>query len=130
MLQISSNQLQTFEGVQQKRFIDSCCANLVAEQSAAAAQTPVDLRKAVSSIVEQLKACGFSGVDETEYAVSLVFRYLHEPDRGPFPPDVAAKLRSERFSTNKKVEALEQLFIFGPQGPKAPFVARCGTVRI
>lgn len=129
MLQISRAQLNKLEGVQQARFIDDCCRMLKAEQRAAAATPHVDLRRIVVSMVEQLKGFGFVNTAETEYAVSLIYRYQQEPERGPVPAEISALMRSDRFSTEKKIEALEQLFIFGPQNPKEPFVARVGEMR-
>lgn len=73
-----------------------------------------DMRKRVRLLIEQLSNIGFNNTGDYRYAVQMVFRYQQEAQwRGPMPEVIIDKLRSVHVTTEKKIEALEQLFIFG-----------------
>lgn len=112
MLRISGEQFQFLEMAQRDRFVDDCVRALRADYPDAATSGP-DLRERARLLIEQLSGLGFAHTGDCMYAVQLVFRYQQEHHRGPMPASIVAKLRSAHVTTEKKIEALEQLFIFG-----------------
>lgn len=112
MLQIRREQFQFLELEQRDWFLDDCVRALRVDYPNAAKTGP-DLRERVRLLIEQLCSIGFSYTGDCKYALQMVFRYQQEAWRGPMPKFIIDKLRSAHVTTEKKIEALEQLFIFG-----------------
>lgn len=114
MLQIHPEQFRLLKLEQHERFLDDCERALRVDYPNAATTSP-DLRERVRLLIEQLRGIGFSHAGDCKYALQLIFRYQQEAWRGPMPEVIIDKLRSANVTNEKKIEALEQLFIFGGQ---------------
>lgn len=111
MLQIRREQFQLLELEQRNRFLDDCVRVLRVDYPNATTTGP-DFRERVRLLIEQLSSVGFSYTGDCKYALQVLFRYQQEAWRGPMPEVIIDKLRSTHVTTEKKLEALEQLFIF------------------
>ena len=127
MLHITSAQLATFAACQRQRFIAQCCAQVETEFPALAASTP-DLSARIERLVSELEGFGFIGADETQYALSLLIRHNQQAEHQRMPEDIVARLRSRNVTVEKKIEALEQLSIFG--GETAPMAMSSAQVPV
>lgn len=112
MFKISVGQMDALGALHAARFVDGCVARLREQHPAAAAAEPA-LKDRVQQLVTQLRGQGFESTGETAYAVELVFRYLFQADKAPLPSDLSVKLQSPHVTVAKKIEALEQVFLFG-----------------
>jgi len=112
MLSMSAGQMEALGALHAARFVEGCVARL-REQHPAAAAAELALKDRVQQLVAQLRGQGFESPGETAYAVELVFRFLFQSDKAPLPADLSAKLQSPQVTVAKKIEALEQIFLFG-----------------
>ena len=121
MLHITHSQFAAFATYQRQNFIAQCCARVGTECPELAASTP-DLLARVNGLVAELEGMGFVGADETQHAVSLLFQYRWQSGSASIPEDIVARLRNANATTEKKLEALEQLIFFGgdPNSNHAP----------
>lgn len=112
MLQISREQLKMFEQVQRDAFLDGCLRVLQVDDPNLATSRPA-LPDEVRRLIAQLTGIGFTHSGDCEYALRLLFKYQQVAQSEPMPEAIVDKLRSVFVTTEKKIEALEQLFIFG-----------------
>ncbi len=112
MLHIQQEQFRLFELAQRERFLDECARVLLVD-CPNPAKTGPDLREWLRLVIRQLSSIGFTHDGDYMHALRMLFRYQQEAWRGPMPEVIIDKLRSAHLTTEKKIEALEQLFIFG-----------------
>lgn len=119
MLQISREQLKMFEQVQRDAFLDGCLRVLQLDRPGAAMSGPA-MPEWVRQCVDQLAGLGFTCSGDCRYAARLVFKYQQETHRGPLPQAIMETLQSANATIEKKIEALEQLFVFGDPPEPTP----------
>ncbi len=113
-MRISENQMASLAVAARKTFFRRCLASLRREYPTEAdAYTEPALAEHIATYIEHLEALGFSHTDPTERALLLLFSYQHKPNRHPMPDDLIQRLRDPYATEDKKLEALEQLAIFG-----------------
>jgi hypothetical protein len=113
MLTISSSQMTRLGELQHARFVDECAKSVREkhpEESAGESQDELVAR--VRSLVDRLRSLGFACDGDIAHAISLIVAFQYRPGKPAMPAAVAEQLRSPHVSVEKKIEALEQLFLF------------------
>jgi hypothetical protein len=111
MINISKDQIEQLVAADRARFMEECLHSIRIEFPEIQDTWP-DLRERVSTMIQRLIVMGFDHKGEYAFALNLILRYLLE-GRGPMPEIIIEKLNSVWVTSEKKIEALEQLFIFG-----------------
>lgn len=75
------------------------------------------LRNEVNDIVEQLRQIGFERMGDLRRALHMLFVLKHGVRRRVVPPHIAMQFRDPGASVQTRIEALEQVFIFGHAAP-------------
>ena len=113
MLTISESQMARLGECQAARFVDECVRGLRERHAAQTEGETTDaLRARVRDLVTRLQAIGFSDTTDLAQAIALVFQFQFLPGKPAMPPALAEELRSPQVSVAKKIELLEQLFLF------------------
>jgi len=113
MLTISESQMARLGQAQLARFVDDCVqaarTQLAQETEAEATES---LRTRVRDLVARLQSVGFRDSSDIAQAIALILKFQFLPGKPAMPASLAAELRSPSVSVEKKIEALEQLFLF------------------
>ncbi len=75
--------------------------------------TDDDLHRQVSAIVDRLRSLGFEYTGDIEQAAPLMYAVRYGANRMEIPPELRARLGDRQVPVEKKIEALEQLLMFG-----------------
>jgi hypothetical protein len=113
MLTISSSQMARLGDLSQARFVDECARALRARHPAETqGESQDELLARVQALVDKLCGFGFLCTGDLAHAIELIVDFQYAPGKPAMPAAVAAQLRSPHVSVDKKIEALEQLFLF------------------
>lgn len=113
MLTFSAAQMALLAERQTARFVDDCAAVLRARHPAeTAGQSNAEMQTHVEALMTKLKTLGFGCAGDMAQAIQLIFAFHLKPGRPAMPASLTAQLRSRHVSVEKKIEALEQLFLF------------------
>jgi hypothetical protein len=113
-MQISERQMALLTEAVKATFVRRCIASLHREHPAeAAAYSEAALKEHVVTRLQHLEDMGITYTDHMEQALLMLFSYQHRPNRPPIPEDLVARLRDPHATPEKKLEALEQMAIFG-----------------
>lgn len=120
MLVLTERQFRCFADAQVENFIRQSAKALQASFPAEAAGLgEAALLAYVGKTVGQLRAIGFEYTGGIERALSLLFPLQHGARPRRLPDDLARAFKDPSTSIEKKLEALEQVFIFDEPPPPA-----------
>lgn len=118
MLSITAAQFQLFADHQLQQFIsDSVCALRAALPDETAALDDARLLATTTNNVAELRKLGFDNSGDITRALRMLFLLQYGNGQPRMPAHLATRFRSPSTSVEKKLEALEQVFIFGAGPP-------------
>jgi hypothetical protein len=113
MLTLSPDQLTRLGQFQTDRFVDACAKSLHERHPAETeGETSADLRGRILALLPKLQAVGFECTGDIAHAIELILAFQLRPGKPAMPATLSAQLRDPHVSVEKKIEALEQLFLF------------------
>lgn len=114
MLTITSAQFQMFADAQLQQFVSDCVRALrLALPVETADFDDARLHATTTSNVAELRKLGFENSGDITRALHILFLLQYGKGQPHMPAHLAARFRSPSTSVEKKLEALEQVFIFG-----------------
>jgi hypothetical protein len=114
MLQVSEHQMDQLGAVQTARFIlDSVGSLREAYPSETALETELELKTRVVRYVEQLRKFGIANSGDLSRGLHLLYVLQHMHKRPEMPQEIVALLQSDKVAVETKLEAIEQLILFG-----------------
>jgi hypothetical protein len=75
----------------------------------------LELLRRLRAIVDRLQTLGFEHTGDIERAAPLMYAIRYRAAPADMPDDLRASLSDPRSTTETKIEALEQLLMFGPE---------------